>query len=140
MAVNIFLDTNLWVYLHADSVPQKQAIVRKLIVDDFETITISAQVLGELFNVLTKKQLTTPEKARAIVLEMAMTFPVLEIDTAKVITALDIHSQYGYSYWDSLILATAFLNNCQIVYSEDMHHNQLIESSLRIVNPFVANP
>lgn len=138
MTFNIFLDTNLWVYLHAHSLPQKQLTVRNLIMNDFESIVVSAQVLGELYNVLSKKRLTEPEEARAIVLEMAMTFPVLEIDAAKVITALDIHSKYGYSYWDSLILATALLNDCQTVYSEDMQHNQLIENRLRIINPFGA--
>jgi predicted nucleic acid-binding protein len=52
----------------------------------------------------------------------------------------NIHNEPGrdrYTYWDSLILATALLANCTIGYSEDMQHNQLVESQLRIVNPFV---
>jgi len=27
--------------------------------------------------------------------------------------------------------------NCEILYSEDLQHNQLIEKKLRIVNPFI---
>ncbi len=45
--------------------------------------------------------------------------------------------RYGYSYWDSLIIATALQNDCSILYSEDMQHNQLIEGKLRIINPLI---
>lgn len=139
MSGDLFLDTNLWVYLHARSEPQKQAVVKKLIAGHFDTILISTQVLGELFSVLTKKKLTSPETASAIILEMATTFSVTDIDTAKVFSALDIQSRYAYSYWDSLILASALLNDCPTVFSEDMQHNQLIESKVRIINPFLAD-
>jgi predicted nucleic acid-binding protein len=139
MTANIFLDTNLWVYLHAKSEPQKQSVVKKLVADHFEVILISTQVLGELYNVLTKKRLTSPETARAIVLELATTFAVTDIDTPKVLSALDIQNRYAYSYWDSLILASALLNDCTIVFSEDMQHDQLIESKLRITNPFLTD-
>jgi predicted nucleic acid-binding protein len=41
-----------------------------------------------------------------------------------------------YSYWDSLIIASALKNNCSICYSEDMQHGQLIEDRLKVINPF----
>jgi len=34
-------------------------------------------------------------------------------------------------------LASALENGCQIVYSEDMQHKQIIENSLKIINPFL---
>ena len=49
---------------------------------------------------------------------------------------LNIISKYKFSYWNSLIIASALQNNCTILYSEDMQHNQLIENKLRIINPF----
>ena len=33
--------------------------------------------------------------------------------------------------------ATALENNCTIIYSEDMQHNQLFENKLKIINPFI---
>ncbi len=33
-------------------------------------------------------------------------------------------------------IASALKNNCSFLYSEDMQHNQIIENSLRIINPF----
>jgi predicted nucleic acid-binding protein len=68
---------------------------------------------------------------------MITAFSVLEIDPLKVVQALDLNLKYGYSYWDSLIIATALLSDCSFVYSEDMSHNQLIEDKVRIFNPFI---
>jgi predicted nucleic acid-binding protein len=51
---------------------------------------------------------------------MTTNLPVVEIDTSKVLKALEIHTRYKYSYWDSLILATALITNCSQVYSEDL--------------------
>ncbi|SKB16175.1 Putative nucleic-acid-binding protein (fragment) [Planktothrix sp. PCC 11201] len=62
----------------------------------------------------------------------------MEIDILKVITALDINSKYGYTYWDSLVLATALQHNCNILSSEDMQANQLIEQKTIIINPFLV--
>ncbi len=42
----------------------------------------------------------------------------------------------GYSYFDSLIIASSFEYNCPILYTEDMQHNQIIENRLRLINPF----
>ncbi|APB35038.1 Putative nucleic-acid-binding protein, contains pilt domain [Gloeomargarita lithophora Alchichica-D10] len=50
---------------------------------------------------------------------------------------MEINIRYGYSYWDSLIIATALQSNCNILYSEDMQHDQLIEGKLRIINPLL---
>ncbi len=38
--------------------------------------------------------------------------------------------------YDSLIISTALENNCEILYSEDMQHKQIIENKMVIINPF----
>ena len=45
--------------------------------------------------------------------------------------------KYGFSFWDSMIVAAALDNHCSILYSEDLHHEQIIEGKLQIVNPFI---
>ena len=55
------------------------------------------------------------------------------IETSK--KAIEIKHRYQYSYWDSLIIASALESNCSILYSEDMHHGQVIEGRLTIQNP-----
>jgi len=133
MSGRLILDTNLWVYLYAQNEP-KALRVRKLVDGHFSDVVLSTQILGELYPVMTRKALCTPEQAGIIVNEMCLTFPVLAVATEHVLRALEIVNGYGYSYWDSLLLATASLNGCVTVYSEDMQHNQLI-GKLRIINP-----
>jgi predicted nucleic acid-binding protein len=62
-------------------------------------------------------------------------FVLIGKETIKL--SFEIHRRYKFSSWDSLIIASALENDCKILYSEDMQHNQLIDRKLRIVNPFV---
>ncbi|KPQ32624.1 MAG: putative nucleic-acid-binding protein, contains PIN domain [Phormidium sp. OSCR] len=135
MSNRIFIDTNIWVYLYARNAPVKSGRAKEIVSQNFESIIISSQVLGELYNVLTRKNIKPKPEARQIVLTILSNFHVTEIDTAKVIMALDISERYGYSYWDSLLIGTALHENCEILYSEDMQNLQIIESKTRIINP-----
>ena len=137
MSNNIFLDTNLWIYLYAKNPPEKYQQVAKIINNSSSLLLISTQVLGELFHVLTRKKFTSRTDAIAIISDIINTFPIQAINTTEVIQALEINAKYNYSYWDSLIIATALLGKCSIIYSEDMQHNQLIDNKVRILNPFV---
>ena len=137
MSDNIFIDTNLWVYLYSKEPQIKYVKVQEIIANNFDSIIISTQVLGELFHVLNRKRLVQSDEAQQIILELVSNFSIDEIDTLKVLQALDINAKYGYSYWDSLIIATALLTDCITIYSEDMQHQQLIEQKIRIVNPFL---
>jgi len=134
MSDKILVDTNLWVYLYSPA-SEKQIKMQAVVANEFQKLTISTQILGELYHVLTRKNLCTVQEAKEIIFEMVATFPVLEIETATVLQALDINTRYGYSYWDSLVVATALLNDCDSIYSEDMHHTQLIDQKLHLINP-----
>jgi predicted nucleic acid-binding protein len=137
MTDRIFIDTNLWVYLFSDDIEKRRAAC-ELIRDNFKTIHVSSQVLGELFNVLTKKNITGLEKAQKIVDRISNDFFVLSIDKEIVKDAITVKLRYGYSYWDSLIIASALKVKARILYTEDLHHNHTIENELRILNPFVT--
>jgi predicted nucleic acid-binding protein len=137
MTDKILIDTNLWIYLYASNPQAKRRRVQELIQQNFEKVILSPQILGELYHVVTRKIFQPRESAKQIILEMITTFPVLESGTADVLEAIKIHETYNYSYWDSLVIATALLNGCETVYSEDMQHNQSIEGKTRIINPFL---
>ncbi|GAA6619863.1 PIN domain-containing protein [Scytonema sp. NUACC26] len=137
MTDKIFLDTNLWLYLYAKDPPEKYQKLEEIINNKSQFIQVSTQVLGELFHVLTRKNFTSKTDAVEIVLDIISCFPIQSIDTPQVSQALEINAKYGYSYWDSLILATALQSGCSIIYSEDMQHNQLINNKVQILNPFV---
>lgn len=59
---------------------------------------------------------------------------IIQISTLQ--QAHKIKLKYGFSYWDSLIVASALETNCEQLYSEDMQHKQVIEGRLTILNPF----
>ncbi len=137
MTGRIFLDTNLWIYLYAKEPPEKYQKVEEIINKNSQELQISTQVLGEIFHVLTRKKFTSKADAITIISDIINCFPIQAIDTPQVLQALKISEKYGYSYWDSLIIATALLSECSIIYSEDMQHNQLIDNKVQILNPFL---
>lgn len=64
--------------------------------------------------------------------------PIEVINTDTIHIALEIAGKYGFSWYDSLIVAAALKAECDILYSEDMHHSQVIEGKLSVINPFFA--
>lgn len=135
---NVFLDTNLWVYFFSKDPLDKVEKVTDIVNSQLPSLIISTQVFGELYNVLTRKRIFANAEALSIVEGLANRTLVVDIDTPKVLQAMEVNIRYGYSYWDSLIIAAALQSNCSLLYSEDMQHDQLIEGKLRIINPFVA--
>jgi predicted nucleic acid-binding protein len=50
---------------------------------------------------------------------------------------LEVAARYGFSVYDSMIVAAALLSGCDTLYSEDLHHRQRVDGLL-IRNPFPA--
>ena len=68
--------------------------------------------------------------------QFAKSFKVTVINEKTIINAIKIIEKYKFSFWDSMIISAALQSNCKILYSEDMHHKQIIENKLTIINPF----
>ncbi len=51
--------------------------------------------------------------------------------------AIEIADRYRFSFYDSLILASALEAGCSFLYSEDMQNGQTIAEVLTIKNPFL---
>jgi predicted nucleic acid-binding protein len=50
--------------------------------------------------------------------------------------AVMISERFGYSLFDSVIVATALRAGCNTLYTEDLQHRQTIDRRLTIINPF----
>ncbi|NJR40611.1 MAG: PIN domain-containing protein [Leptolyngbyaceae cyanobacterium CSU_1_4] len=133
----VLFDTNLWIYLYGKVPEEKYAKVDALLSVKIRSLIISTQILGEIYNVLVKKKFRTRPQAQEIIAQLVAGFDILEVDASKVLKALEINARYQYSYWDSLLVATAVQSDCSVLYSEDLQPNQLIEDKLRIINPFI---
>ena len=52
--------------------------------------------------------------------------------------AIGLASRWKYSFYDSLIIASALQSECRIIYSEDLQHGQKVEGVM-LVNPFAES-
>lgn len=128
-----FIDTNILVYT-IDKHTQKKEIALDLLC---RKPIISTQVINELTNVFRKK-FSLPYSQITTITENILASSTLFIPTYEtIVSAYRIGEKYGYAYYDSLILASALENNCNILYSEDMHNGQLLEKNIKISNPFI---
>jgi predicted nucleic acid-binding protein len=134
MTGNIFIDTNLWIYLHSKD-PKKETVAQ-LVKHNFSKIVVSVQVLGEMYHVLTRKGIKGTAEAKSIIHNIAMSFPPVSITHATILKAIDISIKSKFTYWDSLIISSALENSCIYLYSEDLNHGQIINKSLSIIDPF----
>ena len=135
MSDRIFIDTNVLIYLYSKE-KDKQQIVLSLLESE-HTFWISTHVIMEFCNVLIKKLKYTRKEVEVALEDFKENFEIIEVTLGTIEKALTIQEQYRYTFFDSLVLATALLSNCTQIYSEDMQHNQVIENTLRIRNPFL---
>jgi predicted nucleic acid-binding protein len=134
MPDKVFIDTNVLIYGYSEDEPDK----RQRAIDCVRSgeAWISTQVLNETINVLKRKFSLSYSQIRDAVQELSEGFPIVLVSVNTIEMALNLAERYQYSYFDSLILASALEAGCQILYSEDLHDGQRIENQLMIVNPF----
>jgi predicted nucleic acid-binding protein len=134
----VFLDTNVLVYAYDSSEPVKQKLAQELLRTGLRSglSCVSAQVLGELFVVLTRKiPQTLPIADGIAVVQGIGKLDVVDIGTLAVDLALHYAASGKFSYWDALIVAAARLGGCSILLTEDMKAGQTIDT-VTVVNPF----
>lgn len=133
---SIFIDTNVLIYAYSSDEVEKKLAVQMLLEKD-QKVFISTQVINEFINVMRKKRSVPVNILQEVIKEIANIFSISLITVETINQALAISQRYKYSYFDSLIIASARENSCSILYSEDMHNKHLINDSLIILNPFV---
>ena len=130
-----FVDSNILIYAHTKQDERKRKIAQEILYSDL--IIGNTQAINESINVFIKKFDIPLAKVQEIVNQIFLYLPVKTINHLTIQSGMKICSKYFYSYYDSLIIASALENECSILYSEDLQHNQKIENSLIIINPFI---
>jgi predicted nucleic acid-binding protein len=130
--VDTFFDTSVLLYLLSKD-PEKADRVEALLA---ERGTISVQVLNEFAAVATRKLgMPLPEVKEILDIVRALC-DVVPVTLETHDRALAIVERYGFSLYDSLLIAAALMAGSKRLYCEDLQHHQLIDRQLRIVNPF----
>ena len=135
MTDRIFVDTNIVLYTLGQD-EEKRLIARKIL---SQNPIISTQVVNESINVCLRRFRFTKEQAYDFADKIMLRTDVRPIEEATIRKSAEIALRYQFSNWDSLIIASALLESCHFLYSEDMQHNQIIDNMLHIVNPFLSN-
>ena len=113
-----FIDTNLFVYLYSDQEPDKrQAVIAAM--NQYDRF-VSTQVLNEFCNVCIRKLNLQVSAVKQAVEEICVVCEVLAVDESTVLSALDVLEKYKYSYYDSLIIASALKGGCEYLLTEDL--------------------
>jgi len=137
MKDNFFIDTNIFVYAKLaspESEDKREAAIRLLQAVKGPFVT-STQVLGEFSSVMIRSK-AEDALIQRLIQAIAEDCEVAPVTSASIQRAWRLRIKYHFSFWDSLILASALENKCSRLYSEDFQHGQVIESSLRVINPF----
>jgi predicted nucleic acid-binding protein len=134
MKDKVFVDTNVFIYLYSNDEPEKSKRCLEIF-ENYHCMT-SVQVLNEISNVMLKKFKVDPEKIALILQEIENNCLINLVNTATIQKALEVYKTYGYSYYDSLIIAAALENDCAILLTEDLQNGQKVEGSLEIKNIF----
>jgi predicted nucleic acid-binding protein len=107
---------------------KKKAIAHQILSLNQEVL-LNTQVINESINVFIKRFNISFVQIQKIVEEIIYYLPVRAIDENTIRLGLKIHNKYHYSYYDALIISSAVQNECSVLYSEDLHHNQKIENT-----------
>jgi len=130
-----FLDTNVLVYLHSKDDDRKRDAAQNLL-NEYKCIT-SLQAFNEISNVWFRKFNLDSTKIEEHLDNIELVCDdILSINRATINSALTLKDRYGFSYYDSLMLASALEGDCNIIFTEDMSDRQIINNTLTIKNPF----
>ncbi|MGI8905832.1 MAG: PIN domain-containing protein [Candidatus Sumerlaeaceae bacterium] len=138
----ILIDTNILIYAHDPREPEKQKRALSLL-DELQELgegSLSVQSLSEFYSVSTKKlvpKLTHAEAAGQVAVFVAA-WPIIELTARMVLTATRAVREHQLSFWDAQLWAAAYLNQLDILLSEDLSNKQTIEG-VRILDPFQPN-
>jgi predicted nucleic acid-binding protein len=127
-----FFDTSVVLYLLSGDA-EKADVAEELLEGGG---VVSVQVLNEFAAAGRRKLGLSWHDVREVlgtVRELCTTRPVTE---EVHDCGLEVAERYGFSLYDSMIVAAALSAGCKTLYTEDLRDRQVIDGSLTIRNPF----
>ena len=132
-----FVDSNIWLYaLIQDLTDQEKNLKAKACIVEANDIIVSTQVVNEVCINLMRKANKDNAYIEQFLSDFLATYTVLPQTKEDILQAASLRKDYHFSYWDSLIVASALSSHCKILYSEDMQHGLNVYQQIQICNPF----
>lgn len=130
---DVFFDTNVLLYIlstESGKADRAEALLAGGGV-------LSVQVLNEFASVAARKLNMEMAEIREILATVRAVCTVVPMTVESHDLALDLVEQHRFSIYDALIVAAAQRAGCDVLYTEDLHHGQMI-GGLSVRNPFVT--
>lgn len=138
MTATVFVDTNVLVYARDASEPAKQLVAAEWLHELWsqQRGRTSVQVLSEYYTTVTRKlRPGLPADEAWEDVAALLVWQPQEINRRVLEQAREIERRYALSWWDSMIVAAAQLQNCGLLLSEDLQHGWTC-GTVTIRNPF----
>jgi len=140
MSERFFVDTNVLVYLYDSGHAAKQAVAAEWLMRLWRERSgrTSTQVLNELYVTLTRKLARGLRADEAWdIVQSLMAWEPQPIDRDLLLRAREIERRYRISWWDSLIVSAAQLQDCDVLLTEDLQTGMIFDR-VTVLNPFNA--
>jgi len=138
--MKVAIDTNILAYAEGlNGAVQQPAMLR--VIDQLtpENTIIPVQVLGELFNVLTRKARWRVEKAQATIEIWRGASRVAGTTAELMRAAISLACQHRLPIWDAVVLSAAAEAKCVALLSENFQDGFVWEG-VTVCNPFARKP
>ena len=114
------LDTNVLVYAVSTLEDDKEKAARKLLrIATNGGWPVAAQVYGEFFAVMTRRQCMTRKEARGAIESFCAIMPAMPSTVTAHAAALRLAAEKQVQFWDALIIAVCAEHGVTQLYSED---------------------
>lgn len=135
----VFVDTNVFVYRHDDSVLAKQSRAEQWLsfLVGSRTGRLSYQVLQELYAILTRPRLSFDRSEARRIVQLLSVWQPLQIDLGILERAWQVQERHAVSWWDALIIAAAQASECAVLLTEGLQAGQVF-GGVRVVDPFAS--
>ena len=132
-----FVDTNVLVYALATGGRDAAKGSKACQILKNEQVCFSTHVLGEFYQAVTsaRRQSALAHNEAVAWIQLWKRYEVHGIAVPQVDLALESAKRFQVNYYDVLIIATARLAGCHIIYSEDLSDGQDYDG-VRVQNPF----
>jgi len=130
------LDTNVLVYAVSALNGDKENVAKKLLGRASNAgWPVPAQVYGEFFAVMTRRQYMTRKEARTAIEVFSAVMPALPSTVTAHAAALKLAAEKQVQYWDALIIAVCAEHSVTQLYTEDAQSATKL-LGVKCVSPF----
>ena len=134
-----FVDANVLIYAVNPAEPMKMAVAVELLDRLWrdQRVRTSVQAVDEFYSVVTRRlSHAVPKDMAWGKVEEFLRWDPQPVDSTVLMRARSIEQRYRINWWDCLIVASASVQGCGLLYTEDLQHGGSYDG-VRVANPFI---